>query len=344
VASGGTTGTGIVGIVGLGRTGRSLVRALRGHARLRIGALRDPAEAVQLAYLLKYDTILGRFPEPIALEDGHLRIGSDRIRLIAGKDADPVRWSDYGVDIVLDASEHVPSADRLREHLDRGAQRVIVCGPAPEPADPPFVAGLSNETIPRERRILSLGTPTAQCAARALRVLHDAFGIRRAMLTAIHSYTGAHHLADAPAEDLRRGRAAAANIIPQASRSAGMLAAVLPELSGRISASALNVPAYNASAVDLVCWHEQDAPVDGVRDAIRAAAVGPRWAGTLEVTEDPIVSSDVIRANASSVFDALAAMALPGRVSKTLFWFDAGFSFARRALELAERTLAPEAP
>lgn len=332
-----------VGIVGLGRTGRSLVRALRGHPRLRIGVLRDPAEAVQLAYLLKYDTILGRFPEPIALEDGHLRIGSDRIPLIAGRDADPVPWRDFGVDLVLDASEHVPPPEQLRAHRDAGARRVIVCGPASEPADPPYVAGLSDGAIPPDRRILSLGTPTAQCAARALRVLHDAFGIRRAAMTSIHSYTGAHHLADAPAEDLRRGRAAAANIIPQASRSAGMLAALLPDLSGRISASALNVPAYNASAVDLVCWHERDASADGIRDAVRAAAAEPRWAGTLEVAEDPIVSSDVIRTNASSVFDALAAMSLPGRVSKTLFWFDAGYSFALRALELAERVLAAEA-
>jgi glyceraldehyde-3-phosphate dehydrogenase/erythrose-4-phosphate dehydrogenase len=116
-----------------------------------------------------------------------------------------------------------------------------------------------------------------------------------------------------------------------------MLAALLPDLRGRISASALNVPAYNASAVDLVCWHDRDAPVEQIRAALRSAASGPRWSRTLEVAEDPIVSSDVIRANASSVFDALAAMALPGRVSKTLFWFDAGFSFARRALELAER-------
>ena len=332
-----------VGIVGLGRTGRSLIRALRGNPRLRAGVLRDPAEAAQLAYLLKYDTILGRFPEPIALEDGHLRIGSDRIRLFSGKNEDSVRWRDFGVDVVLDASEHVPSPDQLRQHLDDGAKRVIVCGPAPEPADPPYVAGLSDGAIPPDRRIFSLGTPTAQCAARALRVLHDAFGIRRAAMTSIHSYTGAHHLADAPAEDLRRGRAAAANIIPQASRSAGMLAALLPDLSGRISASALNVPAYNASAVDLVCWHERDASADGIRDAVRAAAADARWGGTLEVAEDPIVSSDVIRTNASSVFDALAAMALPTRVSKTLFWFDAGYSFALRALELAERVLAAEA-
>jgi len=325
-----------VGIVGLGRTGRSLVRALRGNPRIRIGAIRDPAEAHQLAYLLKYDTILGRFPERVGLENGHIRIGDERIRLLAGKDAEPVRWSDLGVETVLDASDQGTTREELAGHLERGARRVIVCGPAPEPADPPVVAGVTAEGDPGAR-LLSLGTPTLQCAAPALRILHDAFGVRRAMLTAIHSYTGAHNLADAPAEDLRRGRAAAANIIPQASRSVGMLHAVLPELDGRISAFALNVPSYNASAVDLVCWHERDASVEDVRTAFRSAAGDPRWARSLEVTEDPIVSSDVARADASAVFDSLATMALPGRVSKTLLWFDAGYSFALRAIELVAR-------
>jgi glyceraldehyde 3-phosphate dehydrogenase (phosphorylating) len=326
-----------VGIVGLGRTGRSLVRALRGNPRIRLGAIRDPAEPEQLAYLLRYDTILGRFPEPLSLEGGHLRIGDERIRLLAGKDEDPVRWSDLGVETVLDASDQGSTREQLAGHLGRGARRVIVCGPAPEPADPPVVAGVTAEALHPETRLLSLGTPTLQCAAPALRILHDAFGVRRAVLTAIHSYTGAHHLADAPAEDLRRGRAAAANIIPQASRSVGMLHAILPELDGRISAFALNVPAYNASAVDLVCWHERDADVEGIRAAFRSAAGDSRWARSLEVTEDPIVSSDVARTNASAIFDSLATMALPGRVSKTLLWFDAGYSFARRAIELVER-------
>lgn len=331
-----------VGIVGLGRIGRSLVRALRGHPLIRIGAIRDPAPADQLAYLLKYDTILGRFPEPLALADGHLEIGSERIPLLAGKDGDPVRWGDLGIDTVFE-TEEPPAREALESHLARGARRVIVCGPPPEPADRPTVAGLTDAPLDASRKVFWIGTPTVQCAAPALRILHDAFGMRRAALTAIHSYTGAHHLADAPADDLRRGRAAAANIVPQASRSVGMLAALLPELDGRLTAFALNVPAYNGSAVDLVCWHERDAGTEEIRAVFRSAAADRRWARSLEVTEDPIVSSDVSRSDASSIFDSLATMALPGRVSKTLFWFDAGYSFARRALELAESLAGGEA-
>ncbi len=184
--------------------------------------------------------------------------------------------------------------------------------------------------------MLSLGTPTVQCAAPALRILQDAFGLRHVAMTAIHSYTGAHHLADAPADDLRRGRAAAANIIPQASRSAEMLTQLIPELAGRLSAFALNVPAYNASVVDVVAWHDREAGVEEIRAAFRAAARDPRW-HALRVTEDPIVSSDAARLAESSLFDSLATMALPGRVSKTLFWFDSGLAFARRALELADQ-------
>jgi glyceraldehyde 3-phosphate dehydrogenase len=326
-----------VGIVGLGRIGRSLVRAIRGRPRLALAAIRDPAEVDQLVYLLRYDTILGRFPEPVALDDGHLRIGGDRIRILAGQAGDPVRWGELGVDTVFEASEQTRTRAQLEAHLVQGARRVIVCGPPAEAGEVPVVAGLSEEGLDPKSRILALGSPTVQCAAPALRILLDGFGVRRAALTAIHSYTSAHHLADAPAEDLRRGRAAAANIVPQASRSIPMLEALLPQLAGRISAFALNVPAYNASAVDLVCWHERDADVESLRGAFRSAAGQPRWRRSLEVTEDPIVSSDVASADASVIFDSLATMALGGRVSKTFFWFDAGYSFARRALELAER-------
>ena len=329
--------TATVGILGFGRIGRSLVRVLHGNPRLRVGAIRDLAEPDQLAYLLRYDTILGRFPEPVSLGDGAVTVGDRRIRLLTGKGTEPVPWGELGVDTVFESTSQTRTREELEVHLAQGARRVIVCGPTAEPPDLLAVAGLTEAGAGPAHRILSIGTPTVQCAAPALRVLHDAFGVRRALATAVHSYTSAHHLSDAPSDDLRRGRAAAENIIPQASRSVGMLEALLPELAGRLSAFALNVPANNGSAVDLVCWHEKDAGVEEIRAAFRAAAGQDRWSRSLEVTEDPIVSSDVTRSNFSSTFDSLSAMSLPGRVSKTLFWFDAGYSFARRAVDLAER-------
>jgi glyceraldehyde 3-phosphate dehydrogenase len=332
-----------VGIMGFGRIGRSLFRILHAHPRIRIGAICDVAEPNQLEYLLRFDTILGRFPEPVSLGDGFLKVGGRQIRLLTGQGSEPARWSELGVDTVVESTSRSRPRSELAVHLAGGARRVIVCGPTPEPADLLAVAGLTDGRIDPRHRIVSIASPTVQCAAPALRILQDAFGIRRAIFTAVHSYTSAHHLADVPSEDLRRGRAAAENIVPQASRSVGMLVELMPELDGRLSGFALNVPAYNASAVDLVCWHENEVGVDEVRAAFRAAAEQSRWTKSLDFTEDPIVSSDVTSSTFSSTFDSLAAMALSGRVSKTLSWFDAGFSFARRAVDLIERFADREA-
>ena len=331
-----------VGILGFGRIGRSLVRILHGHPRIRIGAIRDIAEPDQLAYLLRYDTILGRFPEPVSLSDGYLNVGDRRIRILTGKGPEPTPWGDLGVDTVFESTSRTRNRAELAEHLARGARRVVVCGAASEPVDLVAVAGLTDDRIEGRHRIVSIGSPTVQCLAPALAVLQDAFGIRRALWTAIHSYTSAHHLADAPADDLRRGRAAAENIVPQSSRSEGMLRELFPDLAGRLSGFALNVPSYNGSAVDLVCWHDREFALDDVRAAFRTAAKQSRWSRSMEFTEDPIVSSDVARSTFSSTFDSLAAMALAGRVSKSLLWFDAGFSFARRAVDLVERFASME--
>jgi len=323
-----------VGILGFGRIGRSLFRILHAHPRLRIAAIRDVAEPDQLEYLLRFDTILGRFSEPVSVAEGLLRVSGRQIPILTGKGSDAVAWGDLGVDTVFESTSRLRSRQDLEAHLASGARRVIVCGPTAELL---AVAGFTEDLIGSEHRIVSIGSPTVQCVAPALRILDDAFGIRRAVFTAVHSYTSAHHLSDAPSEDLRRGRAAAENIVPQASRSPEMLITLMPELAGRLSGFALNVPAHNGSAVDLVCWHEKEVGVDAVRAAFRGAAAQSRWARSVAFTEDPIVSSDVTRTMVSSTFDSLAAMTLQGRVSKTLSWCDAGYSFAQRAVDLAER-------
>lgn len=326
-----------VGILGFGRLGRSLFRILHAHPRLRIGAIRDVAEPDQLEYLLRFDTILGRFTEPVSVAGGLLRVSGQQIPIFTGKGSDAVAWGDLGVETVFESTSRPRSRQELEAHLASGARRVIACGPTAEPADLLAVAGFTEDGIGSEHRIVSIGSPTVQCVAPALRILGDAFGIRRAVFTAVHSYTSAHHLSDAPSEDPRRGRAAAENIVPQASRSPGMLITLMPELAGRLSGFALNVPAHNGSAVDLVCWHEKEVGVDAVRAAFRNAATQSRWAKSVDFTEDPIVSSDVTQTLVSSTFDSLAAMTLAGRVSKTLSWFDAGYSFAQRAVDLAQR-------
>ncbi|HJX29479.1 MAG TPA: glyceraldehyde-3-phosphate dehydrogenase, partial [Thermoanaerobaculia bacterium] len=178
---------------------------------------------------------------------------------------------------------------------------------------------------------------TAHCAAPVLKVLDDAFGIQRGFLTTVHAYTNQQRLADVPAEDPRRGRAAAENIIPQASNAADMVMGLLPQLKGKLTGLAMNVPVANGSVVDMVCWHDKPVTVESVNEAIRAAAAESRWQGVLEYEDDPIVSSDIIRSESSSTFDSLATMVLGGRVSKTLAWFDNGWGYAHRVVDLIRR-------
>jgi glyceraldehyde 3-phosphate dehydrogenase len=190
---------------------------------------------------------------------------------------------------------------------------------------------------------VSNASSTVHAAAPPLEILSKAFGIRRAMFTTVHAYTSQQRLADVPAEDKRQGRAAAENIIPQESRSPAMLARVLPDLADRISGFAMNVPVSNGSVVDLVCWHEREITRDAVNEALRNAAGQDRWRGFLQYETEPIVSSDVAQTAYSSVFDSLATSILAGRVSKTLSWFDSGYGYSHRAVELLERYAALEA-
>jgi glyceraldehyde 3-phosphate dehydrogenase len=331
-----------VGLFGFGRIGRSLFRILHGRNDIRVGAISDLAEPAQLAYLLRFDTVLGRFPEPVSLQEGRLVAPDGAVPIFSGKDQGQVPWGDLGVDTVLEATSQPRNREALEAHLSAGARRVIVCGTTPEPSDLLAVAGLTEGGIEKRHRIVSLASPTVQCVAPILRILQDAFGIRRAIFNAVHSYTSAHRLADVPAEDMRRGRAAAENIVPQASRSSGMLQELIPELSGRLSAGAVNVPVHNGSAVDLVCWHEKPVSAAAVNAAIRTAARSDRWNRSVAWEEDPIVSSDVTRSDFSCTFDSLATQTLQDRVSKTLSWFDCGYSFARRAIDVVERFAALE--
>jgi len=331
-----------VALFGFGRIGRNLFRILHARPDIRIAAIADPAEPAALAYLLRFDTLLGRFPDEIALRDGALQVGGRRIALMTGDAANRLPWGELGVHTVLEATSTSRPRAELARHLDAGARRVISLAPPADAPDLLAVPGLTEDRIHPEQRIVSNASSTVHAAAPVLRTLQDAFGIRRAMFTTVHSYTSQHRLADVPAEDKRRGRAAAENIIPQESRSPGMLAAVLPELAGRITGSAMNVPVANGSVVDLVCWLENPVTREAVNEALGNAAASERWRRILQYEREPIVSSDVAHSTFSSVFDSLATQTLAGRVSKTLSWFDSGYGYAHRAIDLLDLYAARE--
>lgn len=324
-----------VGLVGCGRIGRNLVRILDRRSDLEIAAIQDRAEPEQLEYLLKFDTLLGRFPEPIRLEGDALVIGGRRIALLPSDDGAP-DWRALGVDVVVLAVGRRAARSEAEAHLAHGAARVLLCTPLVEPPDVTIVVGVNDRALHAEHRIVSAGSVTANCAAPVLATLDAAFGLERVFLTAVHAYSNQLRLADVPADDMRTGRAAAENIIPQPTGAGELIGELIPGLAGRISALSMNVPVPNGSVVDLVCWHRDAVTSDGINAAVKRAAEGDLY-GIIDYETEPIVSSDVIRTTGSGTFDSLSTMVLDGQVSKTLTFYDNGWGYSHRVVDLMRR-------
>jgi len=326
-----------IGLMGLGRVGRNIFRLIYDSEDMRLEAVSDPDDPAALAYLLRFDTLLGRFPAPIAVDGDVMRVAGRQVRMLRGKAPGEIPWGELGIDTVIEATAAYRTRAEMERHLAAGARRVFLCSPPAEPPDITVVMGVNDGDLRREHRIVSNASSTAHSAAPIAKILHEAFGIRRAFLTTVHAYTDEQRLADVPAEEPRRGRAAAENIIPQRTNAAEVLVELLPELRGKLTALAMNVPVANGSVVDLVCWHDRPVTVEAVNRTVRDAAASPRFAGILDYEDNPIVSSDVLRTAASGTFDSLATMVLGGDVSKTFTWFDNGWGYAHRLLDLIRR-------
>lgn len=328
-----------IGLMGLGRIGRNIFRILYKSEDLRLKAVSDVADPAALAYLLRFDTILGRFPEEVSLREGNLHVAGREIKMLTeekGAQATPP-WGDLGVDVVIEATSKYRTRAEAERHLAAGAKRVILCSPPAEPPDVTIVQGVNEEQLRPEHRIVSNGSCTAHAAGPVLEILEDAFGIERAFLTTVHAFTNQQRLADVPADDPRRGRAAGENIIPQETNTAEVLIELEPRFQGKLTAHSMNVPVPNGSVVDLVCWHERPVTVEAVNEAVRAAVAADRFKEVLYYEDDPIVSSDILLTPYSGVYDSLATMALGDKVSKTLTWFDNGWGYAHRVVDLLRR-------
>lgn len=328
-----------IGVMGLGRIGRNIFRILYKSDDPRIEVVSDVADPAALAYLLRFDTILGRFPDEMSVRDGYLYVAGRQVKMIQeekGATAPPP-WGELGVDTVIEATSKLRTRKEIERHLEAGAKRVILCSPPAEPPDITVVMGVNDDQLRPEHRIVSNASCTAHAAAPVLEILHDAFGIERAFLTTVHAYTNQQRLADVPAEDPRRGRAAAENIIPQETNSAEVIMGLLPQLAGKLTGLAMNVPVPNGSVVDLVCWHQRPVTVDAVNEVVRTAAASSPWRGILCYEDDPIVSSDILLNPCSGTFDSLATMVLGANLSKTLTWFDNGWGYAHRVVDLLRR-------
>jgi glyceraldehyde 3-phosphate dehydrogenase len=326
-----------IGLAGFGRIGRSLLRIVYRRQDVELVAITDIADHRGLEYLLRFDTILGRFPDPVSIKDGWLYAAGRRIRMLSGEKPGDVPWGELGVDVVVEATARFRSRAELEGHLAAGAKRVILCAPPTDPPDLTLVPGVSDQLLRPGHRIVSNASCTAHAAAPVARILADAFGIERAFLTVVHAFTNQQRLADVPDADKRRGRAAAENIIPQETNAGEVIVELIPELAGRLTAAAMNVPVANGSVVDLVAWHREEVSVEAINEVMRTAAGAERWRATVHYEGDPIVSSDVAKSPFSAVFDSQATMVLGQRVSKTLTWFDNAWGYAHRVVELIER-------
>jgi glyceraldehyde 3-phosphate dehydrogenase len=319
--------------MGVGRIGRNLFRILYDSDEIEIAAIDEPADHAAVEYLMRFDTILGPFPDELSIKENNLYVVGRQIPMLDAVGSEAPRWGDLGIDIVIDASGRQRGRKELETHLENGAKRVILCAPPKDPPDLTVVVGINDDALTPAHRIVSNASCTAHCAAPVLDILRQAFGIKRAFLSTVHAYTNQQRLADVPAKDPRRGRAAAENIIPQETNAAEVISELLPELKGRLSAAAFNVPVPNGSVVDLVCWHEKPVTETAINEVVRTAAAA-NWQGILHYEDDPIVSTDITLSPYSSTFDSQATMVLGERVSKTLAWYDNGWGYAHRVVDL----------
>lgn len=325
-----------IGLVGCGRIGRSLVRLLARHEGVRLAAIEELSEPEAVKYLLEFDTLLGRSPDPIRGYDGGLEIAGRQVALFRPPAEGVPPWRELGVSVVVEATGKARSRQELEAHLAAGARRVVLCSPSAEPPDVTLIAGVNGDALAPDQRILSVGSVTANCAGPVLRVLSRELGIERAFLTTVHAFSNQLRLADVPSPDQRSGRAAGENIIPQETNADEVLAELLPELAGRISGMAIHVPVPNGSLVDLTCWHPREVSAEQINAVMRTACEG-ELAGVIDWETEPIVSSDILHTPFSGVFDSLSTMVVGGRVSKTLTFYDNAWGYANRVVELLER-------
>lgn len=322
-----------VGLMGFGRIGRNLFRQLDAIDNARVGAIVDINEPEALAYLLKYDSIYGRFDRPVDLEGSTLVVGERRIPIISAREPGEVDWSDFGVGTVVQATGKYRTMKWCTKHLEAGASRVILASTPQDPTDiPVLLKGVNDDILTPDTRVVAMGSNTSNALAPVLTILDDAFGVERTFFTTVHAFTNNQRLADVPSHGFRTSRAAGENIIPTATNSAEIISTVLPRFAGKLSSSALNVPVENGSTIDAVTELRTKVTVADINEAVFSAAAGP-LAGIVDYTDDPIVSSDVKGASASGVFDSLATLVIGDTLVKTIIWFDNGWGYCARIVE-----------
>jgi glyceraldehyde 3-phosphate dehydrogenase len=330
-----------VGINGFGRIGRNVFRAAKASgADIDFVAVNDLVDTATMAHLLKYDSILGRYPGGVEVEGDTIVADGDELKVLSERDPAALPWGDLGVDVVIESTGFFTKRTDAAKHLEAGAKKVIISAPATEP-DVTVALGVNfdRDYDPESHQVISNASCTTNCLAPLAKVLHEAFGIEHGLMTTIHAYTADQRLQDMPHKDLRRARAAALNLIPTTTGAAKAVGLVLPELNGKLNGFSMRAPVPTGSAVDLVFSTANPIDSDQINAALKTAAEGP-MKGILAYTEDPIVSTDIVGDPHSSIVDAASTMVIgDGRMAKVISWYDNEWGYSNRCVELAGKVL-----
>ena len=323
-----------VAINGFGRIGRSVFRILNHRKDIDVVAINDIFDKEALAYLLKYDTVMGRFSESVELNGDILKTESQKVKLIAERDPASLPWSEMDVDVVIESTGIFRQKSQLSMHLNAGAKRVILTVPAKDDIDYTVVLGVNDEGLKPEHRIVSNASCTTNCLAPMAKVLDSEFGIELGVINTIHAYTNDQRLADVPHSDWRRSRAAAENVIPTTTGAARAVGKVLPELNGKLDGIAMRVPVPDGSVVDFNVRLKRDVKVEEINDAIYESSKKDSLKKVLQYSTLPVVSTDIIGNPHSSIFDAPFTRVIEGNFIKTLNWYDNEWGYSNRVADL----------
>jgi glyceraldehyde 3-phosphate dehydrogenase len=323
-----------VGINGFGRIGRNVFRQAIGNDKVEIVAVNDLTDADMLAHLLKYDSVHGVLDEVVEAKDGAIVVGGKEVKVLSERDPADLNWGELGVEVVIESTGRFVDRENSQKHIDAGAKKVIISAPAKN-EDLTMVLGVNDDKYDASsHHIVSNASCTTNCLATFAKVVHDNFGIKRGLMTTIHSYTNDQQILDLPHKDYRRARAAAQNIIPTTTGAAKAVGKVLPELKGKLNGGAVRVPTPDGSLTDLVVELEKNVTEEEVNKAFKDAAEGD-LKGIMEYSEDPLVSTDIIGNPHSSIVDGLSTMVMEDNMVKVVAWYDNEMGYSARCLDLA---------
>ncbi|MBT3215969.1 MAG: type I glyceraldehyde-3-phosphate dehydrogenase [Candidatus Marinimicrobia bacterium] len=324
-----------IGLFGFGRIGRNIFRQGFKNPAFRFMAISDLGDVEAMHYLLMRDSIHGAMEDDIQLDGQSLNYNGNKTRLLTGGSPGSIPWDAYDIDLVIDSTGSFRLREELQPHIDAGSKRVLVSKPPTDEIDRIVIKGINHDKIHTSDKIISTTSATTQVLALMLKILDSSFGIERAMMTTVHAYTSDQPLADAVKSDLRRSRSAVENIIPNETWAPHYVQKIMPEFKDKVDGIAMNVPVANGSCVDLTTEMKSMPSIDEVNDAFLSASVN-NFKDIIGFTNDPVVSSDVIGSGETMVFDSQATMIASNHLLKTVAWFDNGWGFAKRILELAE--------